>query len=92
MAKQATQEEFVAQLPEYQAKVSKDFPEFLLVTCPYDDCPGTANDRPFLVHKRTWMRPVKLASNRTGRAYHVVGRSCPYCFRTGRLPKPGSLR
>lgn len=79
------------ELPEYRAKQSKDFPEFLIVMCPRDDCPGTMADRPFLVHKRTWMRPNMLSvldrKLETTKRIKIVGRSCPYCFRTGRVPR-----
>jgi hypothetical protein len=80
-------EEFVSQLPAYQAKRSKDFPAFLIVYCSYDDCPGTAADRPFLVAEEAWMRKDIIRVVRTGKDLVITGRSCPYCFRTGRLPE-----
>jgi len=80
---------FVSRLPEYEAKQSKDFPEFLLVMCPRDDCPGHVAERPFLVHRRTWMRPLKRQMTTRGerKMFKIVGRSCPYCFRTARVPR-----
>ncbi len=82
-------DEFTSQLPEFVATQSKDFPEFLLVMCPRDDCPGTLDDRPFLVHKRTWMRPLKRKMTKRGitEMFKIVGRSCPYCFRAARIPR-----
>jgi hypothetical protein len=82
---------FVSKLPPYQATRSKDFPAFLVVFCGYDDCPGTKADRPFLVAEREWMRPNRLTRERDGKVVIVVGRSCPYCFRTGRLPLRGRI-
>lgn len=82
-------------LPEFEAKVSKDFPEFLIVFCPRDDCPGTKHERPFLVHMRTWLRPDKVeikTGRRAGTFATIVGRSCPYCFRAARLPRRGAIR
>lgn len=84
--------DFESTLPVYKAKRSKDFPAFLIVYCPHDDCPGTKADRPFLVAEREWIRPQRLTAHRTGRSYTLVGRSCPYCFRVGRLPRRASIR
>jgi hypothetical protein len=78
---------FESKLRVYKAKRSKEFPAFLIVWCQHEDCPGTAGNRPFLVAEKEWMKPDFLSSNKTGRRYAVVGRACPYCFRTGRLPK-----
>lgn len=82
-------DDFVSKLPSYEAKRSKDFPVFLIVFCGYEDCPGTGGGRPFLVAEREWMRPHRLEriNPRTNRPIIIVGRSCPYCFRTGRLPR-----
>lgn len=81
-------DEFVSQLPVYRAKRSKDFPGFLIVYCGYDDCPGTKGDRPFLVAEREWMRPNRLErTDKKGKPILITGRSCCYCFRTGRLPR-----
>jgi len=73
----------------YEAKQSRDFPEFLIVMCPREDCPGHLSDRPFLVHKRTWMRPLKRAQTVRGEKamFKITGRSCPYCFRAARIPR-----
>lgn len=87
-----SEDAFSDSLPEFEAKVSKDFPEFLIVYCPREDCVGTMNDRPFLVHKRTWLRPHKITSVLNPRVYIIVGRSCPYCFRTARIPRRGRIR
>lgn len=78
--------DFQSKLPIYQATRSKDFPAFLIVYCGHDNCPGTKADRPFLVSEREWLRPQRLTSRRTNRSYTVVGRACPYCFRSGRIP------
>jgi hypothetical protein len=82
-------DEFVSNLPPFTAKRSKDFPAFLVVYCGRDDCPGTMADRPFLVSEREWMRPLHRVSRLRGveKQFVITGRSCPYCFRAGRLPK-----
>lgn len=82
-------DEFISSLPEFEAKQSKDFPEFLLVMCPREDCPGHLGERPFLVHRRTWMRPLKRRMTKRGvtEMFKIVGRSCPYCFRAARIPR-----
>jgi len=78
--------DFVSNLPEYQATRSKSFPAFLIVYCGYEDCPGTAADRPFLVSEKEWLRPRRTHNDRSGKTTVVTGRSCPYCFRAGRIP------
>jgi hypothetical protein len=78
-------------IPAFKATNSKDFPGFLIVFCPRADCPGTKHNRPFIVHKATWLRPHRLVSIKTGLPYVVIGRSCPYCFRVGRLPRRSEI-
>jgi hypothetical protein len=87
-------EEFVSKLPPFTAKRSSDFPAFLIVMCGYEDCPGTQADRPFLVSEREWMRPLHRVSKLRGvdSPFVITGRSCPYCFRAGRLPKRREIR
>jgi len=80
-------EQFVSRLPVYSAKRSADFPAYLVVTCGYEDCPSRTDDRVFLVAERTWLRPLHKTARTTGLRYAIVGRSCPYCFRAGRLPR-----
>jgi hypothetical protein len=79
-------EQFESKLPVFNATRSEDFPAFLVVFCGYADCPGTAGDRPFLVAEREWLRPRRVISRRTGISTTIVGRSCSYCFRAGRIP------
>jgi hypothetical protein len=79
-------DEFVSKLPRYQATRSQDFPGFLIVRCGYADCPGTAADRPFLVSEREWLRPRRVTDKKLFKTTVIIGRSCPYCFRTGRIP------
>ena len=73
-------------IPVFTAKRSKDFPGFLIVNCPRDDCPGTKAGRPFLVSEKEWMRPVRRYPVRGDKVIVVTGRSCPYCHKVGRLP------
>jgi len=79
-------EQFVSKLPVYAARRSKDFPAYLIVECGYEDCPSRLDDRMFMVAERTWLRPMRRVARTTGLRYTIVGRSCPYCFRAGRLP------
>ena len=79
------------QLPVYRASKSKDFPGFLIVWCPYDDCIGIVHERPFIVHGWTWLRPDRMRIDRTGKTIIIVGRSCPYCFRVGRVPRKSEI-
>lgn len=74
------------ELPVYRAKRSEDFPQFLIVFCPRENCPGYLAERPFLVHERTWMRPHRIERTQDGSVWTIVGRSCPYCFATARIP------
>ena len=84
---------FVSKLPVFEAQRSKDFPAFLIVYCPREDCPGTKGDRPFLVAEREWMRPQRLErTDSKGQRIIVVGRSCPYCFRASRIPARKGIR
>jgi hypothetical protein len=76
----------------YAARRSKDFPLFLVVWCQYEDCPSASADRPFLVSEREWLRPMRRKKKSTGGTYTIVGRSCPYCFRTGRVPKRSEIK
>lgn len=86
-------EEFVNTLPSYTATRSKDFPAFLIVFCPREDCPGTKGNRPFLVGEKEWMRPQRLVrENPRGKPIVITGRSCPYCFRSNRLPRRVDIR
>ena len=68
-----------SKLAPYTAKKSSDYPEWLIVYCHHDDCPG--HEVGFLVHRKTWYKSMPQ-----------IGRSCPYCFRVGRLPKPRDIK
>lgn len=84
--------DFESRLPVYTATRSKDFSAFLIIFCGYDDCPGTRADRPFLVAEKEWMRPNRLERlDPRGKPILIIGRSCPYCFRAGRLPKRSEI-
>jgi hypothetical protein len=84
-----------SRLKVYTAKRSVDFPGFLIVTCGHEDCPGTKAGRPFLVAEREWLRPnriVRESVTNPDKPIIIVGRACPYCFRSGRLPKRSEIR
>jgi hypothetical protein len=71
-------------LPLFEVSSSSDYPEFLIVCCPREDCPSRGQ-RPFLVHERTWRRPRK---EKHGEKVTVIyGRCCPYCHKVGRIPR-----
>jgi hypothetical protein len=78
--------DYESRLPVYKVKMSKDFDAFLIVMCGYSDCPGREADRPFLVSKKEWLRPRYHTNKNTGKVTAITGRSCPYCFRTCRIP------
>jgi hypothetical protein len=63
------------ELPAFEATKSKDFPGFLVVWCPRDDCPSYEK-RPFVVHKQTWLK-----KRETLKGAVIRGRTCPYCAR-----------
>lgn len=77
----------------YEAKRSKDFPDYLIVTCPHEDC----GERPFLVVAKVWLRPRRYKRWHGRREGHsetvlITGRACPYCFKASRLPSRASIR
>jgi len=78
---------FVSKLPVYKAKSSQKFPDYLVVMCRRDDCPGKLAGRPFIVARKEWLRPRRLVNSRTGQTTIVYGRVCPYCSRAGRIPR-----
>jgi hypothetical protein len=84
-------DEFVSKLPAYEVKRSKNFPSFLIVMCGRKDCPGTKAGRPFLVSEREWMRPFRVQTQRQIRPLVIIGRSCPYCMKAGRIPKRSEI-
>jgi hypothetical protein len=68
-------------LQVFLAKKSVDFPEWLIVTCPKEECGQT-----FMVKSKPWRKNRKY-NDRLGREYTVTGRSCPYCMTASRLPR-----
>lgn len=71
-----SQQAFVDMLPHYIATRSSDFPAWLIIECPREECGHT-----FLVHRKNWF----FANDK-------LGRSCPYCFMTSRLPLPKNIK
>jgi hypothetical protein len=78
--------EITSQQPRFTAKRSEDFPDWAIVTCPYEDC----NDQ-FLVRITHWFTPRKY-KRMSGQEFTIKGRSCPYCFRAARLPSRRGIR
>jgi len=75
-------------LPLFTIVGSLDYSEFLLVFCPREDCPSLSKgkeQKPFLVHGRTWKRPRKVKTG-DNKMTVIVGRCCPYCHKVGRIP------
>lgn len=79
-------DDFVSNLPAYQATRSTDFPKFLVVMCGRKECPGVKGGVPFLVAEKEWLRPLRVQYSRSANPTIILGRSCPYCFKAGRLP------
>lgn len=81
MARPRSNTEIVSQLKTYTIKPSKEWPGYLLVFCPNDECPshqrGKQPQKPFVVHGPSWRR--KREYNFNGAV--IRGRSCPYCMR-----------
>lgn len=75
-----TNTEIVSRLPEYEAKRSKDFHSWLIVTC-------TRCELPFMVREKDWLQSFYTRPTDASRKPTLIeGRSCPYCFRVSRLP------
>jgi len=72
--------------PVYEAKKSEDYPSWLLVTCPREDCGNT-----FLVEANPWLKR-RVYKTMRGQEHVISGRACPYCFRAARLPSRRSIR
>jgi hypothetical protein len=72
-----TNTEAESKLPVFVAKRSLDYPGWLIVQCPREDC-----DDIFLVRSSRWRRKYRTSGGNV-----VTGRSCPYCFRAARLPR-----
>jgi hypothetical protein len=83
----------------YAVAPSKDFPAYLLVRCPKEDCPSHIEDEvlPFLVDAEVWRAkreapaPPDLKA-RGQETVEIFGRSCPYCMRVSRMPAAGRKR
>jgi hypothetical protein len=71
-------------LQVFAAKKSVDFPEWLIVTCPHEDCGNS-----FLVKAKPWRNTRKTYTDRLNREYTVTGRPCPYCSRASHMPSRG---
>lgn len=75
-----------SRLPDFTVKKSKDFPEWLLVYCGYEDCPSYATvgglEGPgyFMAHARSFQKVI------AGGATTTKTRPCPYCFRVSFVP------
>jgi len=83
MAYTRSNSEIANTLPMFAAKKSQDFPDWLIVTCPREDC-GLI----FMVLRKEWFSNRIYGPKDTV----ITGRSCPYCFKVGRLPSRRGLR
>lgn len=78
-----TNTEFESNLPFFEAKASKDFADWLIVTCVREECPGGQ----FMVRRKDWLGAFRTRpTDPTKRPILIEGRSCPYCMRISRLP------
>ena len=73
-------------LPDFIVKKSKDFPDWLLMWCPRDDCPSAENNLSFLADARTMRRPLRRRGVQ-GTPFTISARPCPYCFRSALVPR-----
>jgi len=71
------------ELPKFIVSPSEDYPQWLKVVCPREDC--VSNGQFFLVNRRIWRRP-KVVKSVKGGAVTIIGRPCAYCGRYGALP------
>lgn len=74
-------------LPVYTAKRSVDYPSWLIVTCPREDCGES-----FIVRMSTWYRKKVYEDRVKGGTFTITGRACPYCFKASRLPSRSRIR
>jgi hypothetical protein len=78
-----TNTELVSNLPQFEAKRSQDFPDWLIVTCPREECPGGN----FMVRAKDWLAAFRTRpTDPSKRPTLIEGRVCPYCFRVSKLP------
>jgi aspartate carbamoyltransferase regulatory subunit len=85
MARPRSNAEIVSQLKEYQVRRSKEWPQYLIVLCPNEDCPShqkRGKQKPFVVHADSWRALREYAFN----GAVIRGRSCPYCMRVATHP------
>jgi len=69
-------------LDTFRIKPSQDYKDYILVFCPKEDCPSQKGNYPFLVHKRTFQRPLR---SKVKPDVKFFSRPCPYCFRASKL-------
>lgn len=74
-------------LPIYEAKRNVDFPSWLVVTCPREDCGEI-----FLVRMSTWYSKKTYKDRIRGTLYTITGRPCTYCSKVSRIPARSSIR
>lgn len=80
------------ELPQYEVTKSQDFPGFLVVWCPREDCPSYTQ-RPFVVHGVTWLkRRYTLFAKSGGKHVVLRGRTCPYCHKVSEPPARKQIR
>ena len=78
MARPRSNAEIKSQLPTYEVDPSEDYPDWLIVTCPREDCGNK-----FLVKTEAWYEERISPFKQTV----MTGRACPYCYKTGLLPQ-----
>jgi hypothetical protein len=81
MAKVRSNVEAKSELPLFKVKASEDFPDWLLVTCTREACPSQGMH--FLVKRDLWLAELRSTINPE---VVLVGRACPYCFASSRIP------
>lgn len=79
-------------LPSFGVKKSKDFPGYLILYCPREDCGSHVGGEqlPFVADARTMRRPMKRKTAKDT-VITVTAKPCPYCFRSAYVPKRDTI-
>jgi len=79
-----SKEELGSLLPKFEIEPSEDYADYLVVRCLREECPSHFDGeiRPFVVHKRSFTRPLR---SKIKPEIRYFTRPCPYCFRVSRL-------
>lgn len=71
--------EIISQLPKFETSPSLDYPQWLKIVCPREDC--ISDGMYFMVKRAIWRRKRLTRDGKTV----ITGRPCAYCGRYGSL-------